>query len=75
MNFENSQQIVASYSDSSYSSVTNTTINNYITDSFNSRHTGHNVAGGVCGLIVALFIVAALAGFVVLALSVLEVLV
>ena len=41
MNFENSQQIVASYNDSSYRSVTNTTINNYITDSFNSHHTGH----------------------------------
>ena len=75
MNFENSQQIVASYNDSSYRSVTNTTINNYITDSFNSHHPGHNVAGGVCGLIVALFLLAAFSGAVILALMVMEVLV
>lgn len=73
MQFENSRDIVASYEDSS--SYSSTTINNYITNSFNRTHTGNNIAGGVCGLLVALVVVASLAGLVVVAMMVMEVLI
>lgn len=73
MNFDNSRDIIASYSDSSYSSITNTTINNYITNSFNRTHTGHN-AGGGCAVVFLILGMVPLAGFIVFLMWLAEVL-
>lgn len=73
MNFENSSDITSSYSDSSYSSITYTTINNHIYDSFNRTHTGHN-AGGGCWVVFLILGLVPLAGFIVLLMWLAEVL-
>lgn len=73
MNFDDSRDIIASYSDNTYSSVTNTTINNYITNSFNRTHTGHN-AGGGCGLVLVVILILVFAAFVIGGMWLMEVL-